>query len=277
MTVWATGHDGLIAESECGAPSAGRADRSDIRTRLTKVIATSHGRFTLAAMPKPKVLAKTFDALLERSGNSLNWTIIRIPLDVGKVWGVRGQLKVNGEINGFSFRTSLFPTGQGGHIMIVNKKMQAGGRAVPGMTARFRLEPDTAPREISPPAELLSVLRQSKPLERYYQSLNYSTRRETAKWVAEAKHSETRRRRSEQMAERLMQVMEGERELPPVLQAALQRTPKAREGWELMPRSHRRSHLFGIFGYRNPESRARRVAKAVEAMLEYAEKRARRE
>jgi uncharacterized protein YdeI (YjbR/CyaY-like superfamily) len=224
-------------------------------------------------MPSPKLFAKTFEAVLERSGDGLNWTIIRVPLDVPKVWGVRGQLKVKGEINGFSFRTSLFPTGNGDHILMVNKKMQAGGRAAPGMKARFRLEPDTAPREVSPPAELLAALRQAKPLERYYQSLNYSTRREIAKWVAEAKHGETRRRRSNQMAERLMQVMEGERELPPVLQSALQRNPKARDGWEYMPPSHRRFHLFGIFGYRNPKSRARRVAKAVEAMLDYARKR----
>ena len=39
-----------------------------------------------------------------------------------------------------------------------------------------------------------------------------------------------------------------------------------------MPPSHRRNHLLSIFYYRNPESRARRVAKAVEMMLEYAEK-----
>src|SRR5262249_17930032 len=102
------------------------------------------------------------------------------------------------------------------------------------------------------------------------QSLSYSNRREIAKWIAEGKHAETRRRRSEQMAERLMLVIEGERELPPILQVAFQRNPKARVGWERMPRSHRRFHLFGIFGYRNPESQARRLAKAVEAMLDYA-------
>jgi uncharacterized protein YdeI (YjbR/CyaY-like superfamily) len=224
-------------------------------------------------MPAAKRIAKTFDAVLERSGEGLNWTIIQVPVDVAKVWGVRGQLRVKGEVNGFPFRTSLFPTGKGSHILMVNKKMQAGGRTAPGMKARFRLQPDTAPREVAPPAEWLSVLRQSKALAKYYQSLSYSNRREIAKWITEGKHGETRRRRSEQMAERMMQVMEGERELPPVLQAAFSRNPQARAGWDLMPPSHRRWHLFGIFGYRNPESRARRLAKAVEAMLEYAEKR----
>jgi hypothetical protein len=227
-------------------------------------------------MPSPKPVAKTFDAVLEHSGNSLNWIIIRVPLDVAKVWGVRGQLKVMGEINSFSFKTSLFPTGEDGHIMIVNKKMQTAAKAFPGCQARFRLEPDLTVREVAPPEELLGMLRQSKTLKKFYESLNYSTRREIAKWVGEGKQSETRRRRSEQIAERLMHVMEGERELPPVLQVALQRNPLARAGWERMPPSHRRAHLFGIFYYRNPEARARRVAKAVEAMLEYAEKRSSR-
>ncbi len=229
----------------------------------------------LVSVATPKLIAKTFDALLEPSGDRLKWTIVRVPPDVAKVWGVRGRLKVKGQINGFGFRTSLFPTGKGGHILMVNKKMQAGGKARPGAKARFRLEPDTSPREVSPPAEWLKVLRTSKTLEKYYQSLNYSTRHEIAKWIAEGKQGETRRRRSDQMAERLMQVMEGERELPPVLQVTLDGNPRARAGWELMPPSQRRFHLFGISYYRNPESRARRVAKAVEAMLEYAEKRVR--
>jgi hypothetical protein len=43
----------------------------------------------------------------------------------------------------FAFRTSLFPDGQGGHFMMVNKQMQRGAGVGPGMTARFRLEPDT--------------------------------------------------------------------------------------------------------------------------------------
>src|SRR5215510_2713432 len=225
-------------------------------------------------MPEPRPVAKTFHAVLERSGDRLNWTIIRIPFDAAKLWGKRGQLRVKGEINGFAFRSALFPTGQGRHVLMVNKKMQAGGKAVPGMKARFRLEPDTEKREIKPSPELDRVLRQSKQLRKYYEKFNYSTRRYIALWVEEAKHEETRRRRAEEFAERLWATMEGERELPPVLQVALQHNPKARAGWELMPQSHRRQHLLAIFYYRNPESRARRVAKAVEEMVSYAEKKA---
>ncbi|HLW55650.1 MAG TPA: YdeI/OmpD-associated family protein [Candidatus Angelobacter sp.] len=223
-------------------------------------------------MPKSSPGAKTFEAVLVRGGGTLNWTIIRVPLDVPKIWGKRGQLKVTGEINGFTFRTSLFPTGQGSHVMIVNKKMQTGGKTCLGMKARFIMQPDTAPREVQSAAEWTRILRESKRLAKYFESLNFSTRREIARWIAGAKHAETRQRRAEQMAERLMLVMEAERELPPVLAAALAHNPKARAGWEVMPPSHKRWHLFGIFGYNKPESRARRVAKAVGAMVEYAER-----
>jgi len=229
----------------------------------------------------PKATAKSFNAPLERMPGNLGWVIIRVPLDVHKVWGKRGQLKVKGEIRpagskaaGFAFRTSLFPTGKGTHFMMVNKQMQSGAGVRAGMTAHFRMEPDREERVVSVPGEMERALKESKRLQKYYDSLNYSTRREIAKWIGQAKQAETRRRRAEQLAVRLMETMEAERgDLPPVLRLALDRNPQARAGWERMSPSHRRAHLFGITYYRNPESRARRVAKAVEMMVEYAEKR----
>src|SRR5882672_1967368 len=102
--------------------------------------------------PKPNPVAKSFRAALERMPSNLGWVIVRIPLDVPKVWGTRGMLKVKGEINGFAFRTSLFPTGKGYHYLLVNKRMQAGAGAHPGSVAHFRLEPDTEKRvAIVPP------------------------------------------------------------------------------------------------------------------------------
>lgn len=224
-------------------------------------------------MPAARPQAKKFEATLERTGSSLHWTIVRIPFDVATLWGKRGMLRVKGEINGFPFQTSLFPAGNGTHMLTVNKKMQAGGKVAPGARARFRLEPDTTVREVKLPPELQSLFRQSKALHRYFDSLNFSSRYQVGLWVVAGKHAETRRRRAGQIAERLMEAMEAERELPPLIQLALQHNPKARAGWELMTPTHRRSHLLGIFYYRDPESRARRLAKAVKEMVQYAEQR----
>jgi hypothetical protein len=90
--------------------------------------------------------AKSFRARLERAQSRPGWVIIRIPFEVSKIWGTRGQLRVKGEINGFAFRTSLFPTGKGDHVLLVNKRMQAGAGVTVGTVAQFRLEPDTEKR-----------------------------------------------------------------------------------------------------------------------------------
>lgn len=213
---------------------------------------------------KPKQVAKSFNATLERMQSNLGWVIIRIPFDVAKVWGVRGGMRVKGEINGFAFRTSLFPTGRGFHYLLVNKRMQAGGSAAPGMTAQFRLEPDTAERKAVLPAELKRFLDEDRSLERWFGNLSYSMRRWIGDWVAHPKGGEARARRAERIAERLLTAVDAERELPPVLKAAFARDPRAYEGWQRMSPSVRRHHLLGIFGYRSPESRERRISKMLE-------------
>ena len=211
---------------------------------------------------------KTFEAVLERTADRLRWVIARIPIDLAQIWGKRGQIKVQGEINGFAFTATLFPDGQGHHFLIVNKKMLSGGKTAAGLTAKFRLQPDTSPRiAVPPPTELLRELGQSKRLSKFFESLSPSRRHEIAKWIAQCKTSEARTRRSEQIAERLMETMEAERELPPIMQLAFRQNPKASEQWNRMSSSHRRAHLFSIFHYREPEARARQVAKAIEKML----------
>ena len=212
--------------------------------------------------------------MLERPPSRLGWVIIRIPFDVAKIWGKRGQLRVKGEINGFAFRTSLFPTGKGGHTLLVNKRMQAGANASPGEIAHFRLEPDTEERTAIVPRELKRYLDEDRGLRHWFEQLNYSTRREIGEWILQVKSPEARLRRAAQLAERLFAVMEAERELPPILKAAFARDPRALDGWQRMSPSRRRGHLFGIFYYRLPEARDRRIAKTMEEAIAFAERRA---
>lgn len=215
------------------------------------------------AKSAPKPTVKSFEATLDRGAGRLNWVIARIPFDVSKVWGTRAILRVRGSINGFAFRTSLFPTGDGRHVMLVNKKMQAGAKAGVGAAARFTLEPDTAPPTVTMPEELDRALSEVRALRRWYDQLNASTRKYTAAWVSEVKSPESRERRAAQLAERLLATMEAERELPPVLRGAFARDPRAYEGWKQMSVAQRRGHLLAIFYYRDPKAQARRAAQAV--------------
>jgi len=208
--------------------------------------------------------ARSFSAVLERTRSRLHWTIIRLPLDAAKVFGLRGQIKVKGTINGFPFRTALFPTGQGGHILLVNKRMQKGARVAAGRSAHFEIELDTDKRVPGTPKKLGRILAQNRAFHRWYNQLNSSTRNQVAKWIHEPVSTEARDRRCDQIAERLLETMEAERELPPLIRVALARDAQARQGWEMMSPARRRSHLLGIFYYRTPEGRANRLGKALE-------------
>jgi len=225
-----------------------------------------------ASRAKPTPAAKRFEARLERMRSRLNWVIIRIPFDATKLWALRGQIKVKGEINGFAFRTSLFPTREGWHFLLVNKRMQKGARAFEGSVARLQMELDSEERIVTIPEELTRLLSQDRSLRRWYDELNPSTRGDIAKWITEPKGAAARVRRTEQIAERLLSVMEAERELPPILQVAFARHPRAREGWDSMSASRRRGHLFGIFYYRTPDGQARRIDKMLEDATAHAEK-----
>jgi uncharacterized protein YdeI (YjbR/CyaY-like superfamily) len=225
-----------------------------------------------ALKAKSTPAAKRFEARLERMRSRLNWVIIYVPFDAANVWGLRGQLKVKGEINGFAFRTSLFPTREGRHILLVNKHMQKGARAVEGSVARFQMELDSEERAVIIPDELARILHEDRTLRQWYDKLNHSTRNDIAKWITEPKSAASRERRATQIAERLLAVMEAERELPPILQVAFARHPRAREGWDGMSASRRRGHLFGIFYYRTPNAQARRIDKMLDDATAQAEK-----
>ena len=70
----------------------------------------------------------------------------------------------------------------------------------------------------------------------------------------------------------MMLAMEGERELPPILQVALRRQPRALEGWKAMTPVQRRGHLLGIFYYQSPEARQKRAEKAVADAVKIAQR-----
>jgi uncharacterized protein YdeI (YjbR/CyaY-like superfamily) len=219
----------------------------------------------------PKTLRKTFTALLEPDGTALKWTIARVPFDIAKAWPTRRGRRVKGEIEDFAFRTSLFPGPAGqGHILLVNKKMQKGAHARVGEKVRITLEPDLDEREVLIPPELDKILKSDRQLKKWFGALSDSMRREIGKWAGEPTGAETRLKRAERIAERMMHAMEGEIDAPPVLKAAFVRQPLAQAGWKAMTIAQRRGHLMGIFYYETAEARERRAAKAIEEALKVA-------
>lgn len=221
--------------------------------------------------PKLKLVAKSFKATLEPIPSKLGWIIIRIPFNVPKVWGTRAMVRVKGEINGFPFRASVFPTREGYHCMLIKKSMQIGASARVGDTAHFRIEPDPVKPVTGIPPEFQRILKQDRSFRRWFDQLTSSMRKWICYWIVQVKSPEARVRRAEQVAEQLMATMEAELDLPPMLKLAFARDPRAYQGWQSMTLLQRRQHLLGIFYYRNPESRDRRIAKMLEDALARAE------
>jgi uncharacterized protein YdeI (YjbR/CyaY-like superfamily) len=221
--------------------------------------------------PKPKLVAKSFKATLEPIPSRLGWIIIRIPFDVPKVWGTRGNVRVKGEINGFAFRSSVFPTTKGHHCMLIKKSMQTGAIATVGDTAHFRLVPDTTKHLTSVPPEFQRILNEDRSFRRWFDKLTSSMRKWICYWIVNVKSPEARVRRAEQVAEQLMATMEAELDLPPILKLAFARDPRTYQGWQSMTLLQRRQHLLGIFYCRTPESRDRRISKMLEEALARAE------
>jgi uncharacterized protein YdeI (YjbR/CyaY-like superfamily) len=217
--------------------------------------------------------AKRFRAVLEPLQSGLGWVVVWLPFDVEATWTKMVRLRVKVEVGGEVFRTSLFADAQrGGHFLLVNKKMQKAAGAGLGAMVDFTIAPDLEERKAAVPPELAKLLKTEKRLAKWFEGLSEATRWEIAKWIDGVKSAEARQRRTEQIAERLMLTMEGEKELPPVLEVAFRRVPAARKGWEVMTKVQRRSNLLAVFYYQSPEAREKRVRKLVEDCLKVARK-----
>ena len=143
-------------------------------------------------MAKQSGATKIFNASSKSIGPSGAWTMMQIPFNVEKEWGSRARVSVRGVINGFAFRTSIFPDGKGGHTMMVNKAMKEKGGAVPGKSVRVELTRDTSPRIISVPPDLKKALAKNATAGAAFKAFAPSHRRAYVDWITQAKRAETR-------------------------------------------------------------------------------------
>lgn len=212
----------------------------------------------------PASLVQRFQAVLERDPSHLGWTVVRLPFRPATVWGKASKRHVCGTINGHALRGTLFPVPASEFpMLLINKQLQQSAGVALGSLVQLEIEPDSTERTLDLPDELRHALRADRSLNRWFNTLSDSMQREMGKWIDEAKTAATRQRRAEQLAERLLLAMEGERELPPILRQLFQQHPLAARGWPLLTLNQRRNHLLGIFYYQSVDARQRRALKAV--------------
>jgi hypothetical protein len=120
---------------------------------------------------------------------------VYLPFDVYEAFGTRARLAVKGTINGFPFRSSIFPMGGGKFYMVVNREMREGAKVKAGDIAEFVMEKDDEPRTIATPPDLLKAISGRRSVKAVWDKLSYSHRKEYIGYIEEAKKPETRARR----------------------------------------------------------------------------------
>ena len=215
-------------------------------------------------------MQKSFRGVLEPVDLGISSVMVRIPFDPIEVWPVRSKFRVKGAIStsnktvtqaaeSLSIATSLLRSRDRGYFLLVTGRMRKALRVSVGAQVEITIEPDLDDLAATPPQEFAKFLKADRSLKKWFATLNYSTRKYVADDIQSVKSAETRKRRAEQWAERMLLTMEGEEYPPPILQAAFRRQPMARARWDALTANQRRTALIGIFSAKSPEAQAKRV------------------
>jgi uncharacterized protein YdeI (YjbR/CyaY-like superfamily) len=224
-------------------------------------------------------MQRSFQGVLEPVEIGISSLMVRIPFDPVEVWPVRSKLRVKGVIapahqaaEPLSLATSLLRSQHHGYFLLVTGRMRKALHVSVGATVEVTIEPDLDDLAATPPPEFAKFLKADRSLKKWFTTLNYSTRKYVADDIQSVKSAETRKRRAESWAERMLLTMEGEEYPPPILQIAFRRQPLARTGWDAMTANQRRVALLSIFSAKSPEAQAKRVEWALAEAMQAAKR-----
>jgi Bacteriocin-protection, YdeI or OmpD-Associated/Domain of unknown function (DUF1905) len=145
-----------------------------------------------------------FAARLESMGEGDAWTVFRVPFSVEEVFGTPSRVSVKGTVNGFPFRSSLFPMGDGQHFMMVNPQLWKGAKIKEGRAVQvaLRLDSDIPVSEI--PRDFKAALSRNTAARSLFEKLPYTEKKEYIRWVMAARRVETRARRVRKAVDMIM-------------------------------------------------------------------------
>ena len=97
-------------------------------------------------------------------------------------------------INGYTYRSTVAVMG-GKFMAGVSAEHRAGAGVAGGDTVDVDIERDTAPREVTVPADFAAALKRDPAAKRFFDSLAHSHRKEHVRAIEDAKTPETRQQR----------------------------------------------------------------------------------
>lgn len=130
-----------------------------------------------------------FRTVVEPHGKTA--TGICVPEDVVAALGPGKRPAVVISIGGHSYRTTVAPMGGRFLVPLSAEHRKAAGVAA-GDEVEVGIEPDSAPREVTVPADLAEALAGDAGARDFFGRLSYTHRKEWVRWIEEAKRPETR-------------------------------------------------------------------------------------
>jgi ribosomal protein L11 len=121
---------------------------------------------------------------------------VEVPPDVVDALGGKGRVPVNATFNGIPYRGSVVRMGGLTCIGVLKSIVEQAGLER-GHTVDLTLEVDTAERTVEIPPDLAAELKMDPAAKAAWDALSFTTRKEHARGIAEAKKPETRARRLE--------------------------------------------------------------------------------
>ena len=121
-------------------------------------------------------------------------TGIQVPDDVVEALGAGKRPKVLVTIRGYTYRSSI-ATVSGAYMVGVSAENRAGARVAGGDEVDVDIELDTAPREVTVPADFGAALDAEPNARRTFDALSYSNKSWHVLQIDGAKTDETRQRR----------------------------------------------------------------------------------
>jgi hypothetical protein len=133
-----------------------------------------------------------FRGTIEQSGKTA--TGIQVPAEVVASLGSSKHPAVTATVNGYTYRSSVAVMG-GVFMLPVSAEIRAGAGVAAGEVVDVNLELDTAPREVTVPADFSAALDADAAARRFFDGLSYSNKRRLVLAIEGAKTEETRQRR----------------------------------------------------------------------------------
>ena len=125
-------------------------------------------------------------------------TVVRLPDKASRQLPSRGQVAVQGAIDGHEFETVVEPDGAGGHWINVDDKLQRAARLRAGNTATIEIAPTEEWPEPTVPADLRKALAGApKRIQDIWKDITPMARWEWVRWVNATNDPDTRKRRVE--------------------------------------------------------------------------------